>query len=453
MSGYPGAVVQRNEVCDASGAKRERRDRQAAWTTRTGIAARVLYLCVRMLSVPLAMRLLKAERYGLWLAAGSLVNWLGLFELGIGSGLVNALSAAYGRGDRRQMRRHISTAVWAAALLSAVGVAIAIGLSKWHGLDQLLGVTEKPELADDAHLLVFICGTLFAFSVLTNVLGQVWSGLQKGYLVQIAFSAGTVAGLLSLIVLSFRGGSVGVFAVVVGVPPIISCLALATYFFGWKHPELRPAWSAANWPSLKVLGGTGLFLSIAQAGDLVMLCSANLLIASHLGPADVPRYAVAYSLLMFVQSVCLHFIVPFWPAYAEAIELQDVAYVRRSFWKGVRNTLALMALALAGFAVLGRSFIGLWAGPSAVPPPAVVAFLCAWFVVWTWNQNVNMVVNAFGGVRRRALGALLSAGMFLAIALVALPAIGLAAIPLAGFAGATIEGITNTPAALRRLTI
>src|SRR5690348_15468759 len=84
--------------------RRQHRDRQASRTTGAGLVAKALYLFVRLASVPLSLRFLGADRYGLWLAAGSLVNWIGLFELGIGSGLVNALSSAAGHSDFRRMR-------------------------------------------------------------------------------------------------------------------------------------------------------------------------------------------------------------------------------------------------------------------------------------------------------------------------------------------------------------
>ena len=194
-----------------------------------------------------------------------------------------------------------------------------------------------------------------------------------------------------------------------------------------------------------------MFLTIAQAGDLVILCTSNLLIASHVGPEQVPRFAVSYSLLMFLQSVCLHVIQPRWPAYSEAIALGEWKYVRRTFRRTVVVTLAIMGSALACFGGASRWFIRLWAGEAAVPPPPVVVLLCAWFLIWTWNQNVNIAVNALAAVRVRAVGSCVAAICFLATAVSMLPRIGLAAMPLAGCAAALGEAACTTPVLMRRL--
>src|SRR5689334_16477992 len=93
------ALVAEPAESSQSAERRSRRDGRASLTTRAGLIAKALYLLVRVVSIPLAMRLLGADRYGLWLTVGSFVNWLGLFEFGIGYGLVNALATAGGHSD------------------------------------------------------------------------------------------------------------------------------------------------------------------------------------------------------------------------------------------------------------------------------------------------------------------------------------------------------------------
>jgi O-antigen/teichoic acid export membrane protein len=274
-----------------------------------------------------------------------------------------------------------------------------------------------------------------------------------GYYGQLAFISGTVCSLGLLLSMTLWGGSLQQFAAAMGAPVVVAYLILGMYFFGWRMPWLRPAPGWARIASLRRIGGTGVFLTIAQAGDLVILCTSNLLIASQIGPREVPRFAVAYSLMMFMQSVCLHVIQPRWPGYSEAIALGEWRYLRRTFQKTVAITVAIMGSALAGFAIAGRWFIGRWAGEPAVPPQLAVGLFCGWFLIWTWNQNVNVAVNALEAVRLRALGACVAAVCFLVTALWMLPRMGVAAAPLAGCAAALGEAMCTTPVLMRRLRI
>jgi O-antigen/teichoic acid export membrane protein len=453
MSILGGLVTPVPESLESGEKRRRHRDLQASRTTGAGLVAKVLYLFVRLASVPLSLRFLGADRYGLWLAAGSLVNWIGLFELGIGSGLVNALSSAAGHSDFRRMREHISTGLMVAFALCGFAILLIVATAHWSGLAGILGVANRPDLRRDGQILVLIAGCCFACSIVTNVMNQIWLGLHHGYFGQIAFMSGTVLSLGLLVVLTQTGATLQQFALAMGTPVLLAYLALGIYFFGRRMPWLRPKPDAFRFCSLKLLGGTGLFLTIAQGGDLVILCTSNLLIASQIGPREVPRFAVAYSLLMFLQSVCLQVIQPRWPAYSEAIALGEWPYVRRTFRRTVLITFAIMASALACFGGIGRWFIRLWAGEAAVPPVAAVALLCVWFLIWTWNQNVNIAVNALAAVRTRALGSCVAGVCFLVTAVAMLPRIGVAAMPLAGCAAALGEAACTTPVLMRRIQL
>src|SRR5205809_6238776 len=92
-------------------AHRSRWHRQAVLTTAIGMAARAIAVPVRLVTIPLALRLLGTERYGVWLSLGSLLAWIGFVGPGLGYGLLNAVSEASGRDDWSAIRRHVSPPV------------------------------------------------------------------------------------------------------------------------------------------------------------------------------------------------------------------------------------------------------------------------------------------------------------------------------------------------------
>jgi len=102
-----------------------RRDRQAVKTAGANLVSLGANYAIRLAIIPLSLALLGTERYGLFLAVGSLVAWGGLADLGFAPGLVNVVARASGRDDREAIRRHISTAFAAYSALAAVlGAAI-----------------------------------------------------------------------------------------------------------------------------------------------------------------------------------------------------------------------------------------------------------------------------------------------------------------------------------------
>ncbi|HEY8489478.1 MAG TPA: hypothetical protein VIO14_00655, partial [Dehalococcoidia bacterium] len=102
------------------------RYRRAVLTTLAAAVNRFGAVGVALLSVPLALHYLGAERYGLWLTITTATAWLGWLSLGLGPSLLNHLSAATGRDDPEQGRRLVATAWWlqtgiAAAVVGVVG--------------------------------------------------------------------------------------------------------------------------------------------------------------------------------------------------------------------------------------------------------------------------------------------------------------------------------------------
>ena len=68
----------------------------------SGVRPRGYSRRVTLVSLPLAVRYLGAERYGVWATIASTVVWVNLLDLGIANSLTNHISRAYALGDRHQ---------------------------------------------------------------------------------------------------------------------------------------------------------------------------------------------------------------------------------------------------------------------------------------------------------------------------------------------------------------
>src|SRR6266699_741403 len=87
----------------------QERHRRAALSTITSIAARGMTLLTVVISVPLTVRYLGTERYAVWMTISSLVAMLTFADLGIGNGLLNAVSESHGKDDPGLAAEYISS--------------------------------------------------------------------------------------------------------------------------------------------------------------------------------------------------------------------------------------------------------------------------------------------------------------------------------------------------------
>ena len=98
----------------------------------SGGAARALSSLLTLVSLPLAVRYLGAERYGVWATVVSVAVWVNLLDLGIANSLTNLISQAYARQDRTEAATSLqqcagsddrSCRSWQPAFLACCGAA------------------------------------------------------------------------------------------------------------------------------------------------------------------------------------------------------------------------------------------------------------------------------------------------------------------------------------------
>ena len=98
-----------SDLSTEAGRARERH-RRIAMTTLTSGIVKVITIATSIISVPLTIGYLGQERYGLWMTVTSAASLLAFADLGMGNGLLNAVSRANGANDRQDAKTNVSSA-------------------------------------------------------------------------------------------------------------------------------------------------------------------------------------------------------------------------------------------------------------------------------------------------------------------------------------------------------
>jgi O-antigen/teichoic acid export membrane protein len=432
------------------GRVRLRRDRQALKAAGAGVLSLGTTYAVRLAVVPLSLRLLGTERYGLWLAVGSLVALGGVADLGLSPGLVNVVAAASGRGDLEAMRRRISTAFAAYAALAGVLALALILTSQWGGLPRLLGAKDA-RLAHEARLLVAVCGALFAAGSLARVVTTACTALQEGYFASWAYVAGSLGSLVLLAPLVWWHGSLLAYTLVMGLPVLVALVAIGAMFFGNRHPDLRPGLQWCDAASLRDLWGVAGPVTLQQLGNLTVFYSANVLIANRLGPAAVPQYAIPYALFGILVSLAWQIVSPYLPAYAEASARGDWQWIRRRAMHALWVTLALLGCGGAALLLAGPETIRLWTGGQVKTGTGLLAALACFSLLKAVSMANGVLLVGLRLVKMAAFVSLTVGTVYVAGSWLLLPRLGLIGVPVAGVLAYLLDTAISLPYALRRI--
>ena len=163
----------------------------------SGGFARLLSSAITLLSLPLAVRYLGAERYGVWATVTTTAVWINLLDLGIANTLTNQVSRAYALGDKEDAARHLTNALALSSGMAALGGFAAVWLIPRIDWTRLLNVNTNVSAAEIAHTIA-VAVAIMLLGLPCNLVSKVLAGYQELHRSNYAICAGAVASLCGL---------------------------------------------------------------------------------------------------------------------------------------------------------------------------------------------------------------------------------------------------------------
>jgi O-antigen/teichoic acid export membrane protein len=364
----------------------------------SGVANRALAVVIGLVSVPLTIHYLGAERYGVWALVGSTLAWLRLADIGIGNGLNNAIAGAFGAERHDLVKAHISTGF---ALLS--GIAVILGLVValvWPWIDWIDIFNVKTEIAKAevgpamaAAILVF----LVSFPL--SIIARVYTATQDGKLANYWGAAGNVMSLVALFFATHtHGGLVWLVVAVSGTAVMMDALSGA-WLFLVRKPHFAPHWKSVRRTSVHTVMNVGVQFFLIQILALILFESQNFLVAHYLGADQVPSYNLTYKLFGYcslIQGLLFNYV---WVAYSEAIARRDIDWVRKTFRMNMAFSLLFTTAMVIPLIFIAQPFIRLWAGDVAVPSMQLVYWMAAWTMINAYCSPISCLLAAAGHLK------------------------------------------------------
>jgi O-antigen/teichoic acid export membrane protein len=393
----------------------------------TSLAGRGVGVIVSLISIPLTVRYLGAERYGVWVTVSTLLAWLNIADLGLGSGLTNALSECYGKDRRDLAQSYVATTFWV-----LVGVGGALGgafLITWPWLDwpALFNVHSAQARAEVGPAMALAIA-IFLLNFPLSIVVKIYGAYQEGAIANSWATAGNLASLLALIAATrVEGGLVWLVVAVSGTLLLVTA-ANALWLF-WRHkPWLKPRVSAIRRESVRRLVGTGGMFFVLQIASLLILQTDNVIIAHYLGARQVTPYSVAWRLFSYSTLPQVLIFNALWPAYGEAFTRRDTAWIKRTLRANALFSIVSTALLAAPLVLFGQIIIELWAGGDAVPPFTVLAWMGCWSLLFAAMNTTTCILNGLGRVRGQMIYGMATAGVNIVLTIAWVSSFGLSGV-------------------------
>src|ERR1700677_1541321 len=351
----------------------------------TSLLARIATAFIGFAIMPMTIRYLGNEGYGLMVTITSVVGWLQFSNMGIGLGLQNALTEETAKGDRAAQRQLVSTAVVALGVIGAM--LLLLGVAVFPFVDWLK--VFPPSTDRFVHELPFVIAVVFfgfVSTVMLGFVGPVYAARQEMHLGSIQSIIAALISLVGTFIVVHEGlGLTGIVMVTVGATGLVQWTFAAWTLFGRNLPELRPSPRQFTRAAWNRMFNTGLQFFILQLCNIVFFQLDAMLINHFLSAAQVTPYAVAQKIFLQVGGLFSIVTGSLWAAYGNAKAQGDVVWIQKTHWKIVRLFCAFFGALTVGTVLFGNPFLSWWVGPKAAPSILLLGAVSFYFCMREWT--------------------------------------------------------------------
>ncbi len=325
-------------------------------------------LLAALAAVPLLIRGLGTQRFGIVALAWALVTMVGLFDLGLGRAVTQLVAAALGR----EYEHRVGALVGNATVVTA-GLGLAFGAVLFLGSSLLVEhVLQVPDwLVAEAVTAIRILSLAAPAAMIGNSLRGVLEAYQWfGALTAVRASLGTLL-LLAPIAAMEVSPTLG---------PVMWAMVAARWLALFVLLALVRKATPTRWSpdaiELKTMVTLGGWMTVSNAMAFLMLYADRFVIGSLLSLEAVTWYAAPAEVIQRLAIVPAAMMGVLFPAFSQLLT-EDRDAARRLYRRSRPAILALMVPPVVMLAVFARPLLTAWVGPEIAARSAPVAAILA----------------------------------------------------------------------------
>ncbi len=401
-----------------------RRTRRIFATGFSSGLARLASLGVTLIAVPLVIRELGAEQYGVYVSLAALVNIMLAVDLGLGSALVNEVAElADPDGSRDRLGTLVSSAVLPLAGFVVIGALLLAAVTQLVDVSSLLNTPASLSESEVTRLLA-LAFVPYLLSLPLGVVVRVRYGLQEGHISHACQVVGYVVQLALLLLAAVLGVGLAWYVVLLGVGALLG-YAIDAFVMVVGRPWTVPRLRRFEWLDAKRLLGTGGLFFVLGISAAIGYQTDAIVVSHWLGSAETATYGATFQIIVICPLALSLFLNALWPAYREALAVGDVAWVRRTFRLSLRATFPIGVVSGVLLVLVGPWLVATWAGEEVRPPLGLVAAGALFVIVNAISGPVAMLLNGLHRLRPQAIAAVAMAGANIVLSVIWVQQVGL----------------------------
>ena len=309
------------------------------------------------ISIPIMLKYLDKDNYGLWILILSITNWIYTFDIGIGNGLKNRLAESLSKKNENEAKKYIATSYFFVTIISMIFLLISWIFLENIILTKLLNITYLSN--DELNKIIFINIGFVCINFVFSLCNNIFLGSQKSYLSSVNNVLSQILSFIFLLLLfKIKENSIILLSFSYGLGISISHIILTIYYF-YKNKELLFNIKDIILIKAKNIFGVGLKIFLVQIAGLVIFSTDNFIITKYTGIENVAVYNVVNKLFGIPTLILTLITTPIWPAVTKAFYEGNQQWIKDTL-KKLEKLFLLLALIVVMLILVAKPFIKIW---------------------------------------------------------------------------------------------
>ncbi|MCC8425704.1 lipopolysaccharide biosynthesis protein [Mucilaginibacter sp. UR6-11] len=372
---------------------------------------------ISLLYIPLALGYLDTEKYGIWVTLTTIVNWIGVLDIGMSNGLRNKLAEALAKEDIKLGKIYISTAY---AFLGGIFLSVLIlfmavnPFINWQVILNTHAISRH-----ELYLItsVAVSCVILRFIVDTITMVDAAHGNSAKAAMLLAIGNGVSLILVWLATLFTQKGNILLLCTIVTVVPVLVYTLYSLIVFGKKYKNIRPSFSAVKIEHSKSLIGLSLQFFIVQITATILYSSSPFIITQLFNPAAVTQFSIVTNI--FTMPVMIFGLIcsPIMPLVTQAFVKKDNEWIKSALRR--LNYFSLLFCAGTVIMIFLSGWIyKIWLGDKVHIPFNLSAAIGIYTIIIILNAPFSNFINGLGKIKILTFISPIEIGFFVTLAII-----------------------------------
>ncbi|MDB5825058.1 MAG: rane protein involved in the export of O-antigen and teichoic acid [Herminiimonas sp.] len=366
--------------------------RAIAVNTLWNIAGAGAPLIVAVFSIPLIIRGLGVDRFGLLALAWTVIGYFGAFDLGLGVATTKFIAEFRQQGRHSDLFRLVLTSAILHLGLGMIGAGVLAGVTGWLVFDVL---NVPVALRTEARTAFYILALSIPVIVITACFRGALEGLHRFDLVNLIKIPASIANYVTPLLVLWFTPDLGVIVAVIAATRIAVLASYAWLALRAIAPAAyaRPL-DAAMLPALLRFGG---WLSVSNFVTPIMVSLDRFLIGAFVSAGAITYYATPYEVITKLWIFSAGLLGVLLPVFS-AMSVDGAENIREVMRQAVRILLAAVAPCIGLVLALSGDLLQFWVGAEFRTQSTTVA---CWIAIgMLFNVVAQVPLTALHGLGR-----------------------------------------------------